>query len=274
MSEKVLEVSGLTTEFTIAQGVVRILEDVSLSIGSGDVLGVVGEAGAGKSVLVRSLLRLLPEEGRIAGGEVRLKGRDLLGLAERELREIRGSEIAHILPDAKSQLNPLVKVGDMMVAVLRTHVKSGKSEARERAATLLRSVGITDPQRRLDAYPHELSGGMAQRICIALALMHDPGVIIADEPTAGLDVTVQRQVLDLMAALVREREAAQLVVTRDLGIVAQYCQHVAVMRGGQIVEAAPTIELFDAPKQAYTRALLAASGAGRVARSKRSVASR
>jgi ABC-type dipeptide/oligopeptide/nickel transport system ATPase component len=262
LSEPILEVSNLSAEFQTPRGPIPVLEDVSLVLGKGDVLGVVGEAGAGKSVLVRSLLRLLPENGRVTGGSIRFKGRDLLGLPDSDLKRIRGTEIAHILPDAKSQLNPLIRVGDMMVAVMQTHEKVGRTEARGRAAALLNTVGIADPKRRLDAYPHELSGGMAQRICIALALMHSPSVIVADEPTAGLDVTVQRQVLDLMAALVREREAAQLIVTRDLGIVAHYCQSVAVMRAGQIVEAGTVLELFDSPQHPYTKHLLAVSGAG------------
>jgi ABC-type dipeptide/oligopeptide/nickel transport system ATPase component len=272
MSENVLEVSNLSTDFETQRGPVRILEDVSLVLGAGDVLGVVGEAGAGKTVLVRSLLRLLPENGRVAAGSIRFKRRDLLKLPNSELKRIRGTEIAHILPDAKSQLNPLVRVGDMMVAVMQTHAKVSKGESREHAAALLNTVGITDPKRRLDAYPHELSGGMAQRICIALALMHSPSMIVADEPTHGLDVTVQRQVLDLMAGLLQEREAAQLIVTRDLGIVAQYCRWVAVMRAGRIVEAASTLEIFDAPKHSYTKELLAATRGTRRRRSVRPVA--
>jgi len=272
VSENILEVSNLSTEFVTQRGPVRALEDVSLMLGAGDVLGVVGEAGAGKTVLVRSLLRLLPENGRIAGGSIRFKGQNLLELPTNELKRLRGTEIAHILPDAKSQLNPLVRVGDMMVAVMQTHVKTNKEEARERSAALLNTVGIMDPRRRLDAYPHELSGGMAQRICIALALMHSPSMIVADEPTHGLDVTVQRQVLDLMVGLLQERDAAQLIVTRDLGIVAQYCRWVAVMHAGRIVETASTVEVFNAPKHPYTKDLLAAvRGTGR-RRSARAVA--
>ena len=268
-SESLLEISGLAVEFAGRHGPVRILDDINLSVAAGEVLGVVGQAGAGKTVLVRSLLRLLPENGRPVAGSIRFRGQDLLTMAAAELRRMRGTGIAHILPDAKSQLNPLVRVGDMMVAVLRTHERATRDEARARATALLASVGITDPERRLGAYPHELSGGMAQRICIALALMHSPSLIVADEPTAGLDVTVQRQVLDLMAALVRDREAAQLIVTRDLGIVAHYCQRVAVIHEGRIVEVAPTVQLFDSPQHPYTKALLVASGALRTHRAVR-----
>ena len=267
--ESLLAISGLAVEFDGRRGPVRILDDINLSVAAGEVLGVVGQAGAGKTVLVRSLLRLLPENGRVVAGSIRFRGEDLLTMEPAELRRMRGTGIAHILPDAKSQLNPLVRVGDMMVAVLRTHEQATRSEARARAASLLDSVGISDPERRLGAYPHELSGGMAQRICIALALMHSPSLIVADEPTAGLDVTVQRQVLDLMAALVRDREAAQLIVTRDLGIVAHYCQQVAVIHEGRIVEVAPTAELFDSPQHPYTRELLIASGALRTHRAVR-----
>lgn len=265
-ADSLLEISGLAVEFDSRKGPVRILDDINLSIASGEVLGVVGQAGAGKTVLVRSLLRLLPENGRAVEGSIRFRGQDLLTMEVAELRRMRGTGIAHILPDAKSQLNPLVRVGDMMVAVLRTHEKATRDEAKARAAALLASVGIADPERRLSAYPHELSGGMAQRICIALALMHSPSLIVADEPTAGLDVTVQRQVLDLMATLVRDREAAQLIVTRDLGIVAHYCQQVAVIHDGRIVEVAPTVQLFDSPEHPYTKELLIASGALRTHR--------
>jgi peptide/nickel transport system permease protein len=258
MAENVLEVAGLTVEFTTPRQPLRVLTDVSFSLGPGVVLGVVGEAGAGKSVLVRSLLQLLPENGRIITGSVRFKDVDLTRLDRAKLKRLRATGIAHILPDAKSQLNPLVRVGEMMVTVMRAHSQITRAEACERAASLLARVGVADPRRRLEAYPHELSGGMAQRVCIALALMHNPSLIIADEPTAGLDVTVQRQVLDLMAGLVREREAAQLIVTRDLGIVAHYCQWAGVMRGGRIVELATTQELFDAPQHPYTRAILGA----------------
>lgn len=267
--ESLLVISGLAVEFDGRHGPVRILDDINLSVTAGEVLGVVGQAGAGKTVLVRSLLRLLPENGRAVAGSIRFRGEDLLTMEAAELRRMRGTGIAHILPDAKSQLNPLVRVGDMMVAVLRTHEQATRSEARARAAALLDSVGISDPERRLGAYPHELSGGMAQRICIALALMHSPSLIVADEPTAGLDVTVQRQVLDLMAALVRDREAAQLIVTRDLGIVAHYCQQVAVIHEGRIVEVAPTVQLFDSPQHPYTKELLIASGALRTHRAVR-----
>lgn len=262
MSEPILEVSGLTIEFDTPHGRHRALDGVSMTMAQGEALGLVGESGAGKSVLVRALLRLLPESAHVVDGEIKLHGRDLLRMPESELRALRGKELAHILPDAKAQLNPLVRVGQMMLAVLRVHEKLDKTEARRRAVEALTVVGITDPERQLDAFPHELSGGMAQRVCVALALLHNPDLVVADEPTAGLDVTVQRQVLDLMTALGRERHAAQLFVTRDLGIVAHYCRAAVVLEGGKVVEAARTEQLFAAPEHPYTRRLLAAVGGG------------
>ncbi|GAB6986203.1 hypothetical protein JCM10369A_27270 [Nocardioides pyridinolyticus] len=253
---------GLSVGFRTPHGDRDVLHDVSFALEPGEVLGVVGTAGAGKSVLVRAILRLLPENGVVHGGTVTFRGRDLLAMSEKELGELRGAQISQVLPDAKLRLNPLVRVGDFMAAVLNARQRLGKEETRQAVVDALTSVGIPDPQRRLRAYPHELSGGMAQRICIALALMHRPPVIIADEPTQGLDVTVQRQVLDLMAELVEGTASTQLIVTRDLGIVAQYCQRVAVMERGRIVEIAPTRQLFDDPQHEYTRRFLRSADAG------------
>jgi ABC-type dipeptide/oligopeptide/nickel transport system ATPase component len=174
-----------------------------------------------------------------------------------ELRRLRGTGIAHILPGAKTQLNPVLSIGEMMTAVISVHEKVSRKEACRRAAAALQAVGIMDPEKRLAAYPHELSGGMAQRVCIALALIHDPILIVADEPTFGLDVTVQRQVLDLMADLASRRGFAQLIVTRDLGIVAQYCQRVYVMQAGRIIESGLTTDLFRQQRQSYTQQLIA-----------------
>jgi ABC-type dipeptide/oligopeptide/nickel transport system ATPase component len=259
----IVAVENLSVAFASPHGDRQVLTDVSLELLPGEVLGVVGEAGAGKSVLVRSVLGLLPEDGRVVDGRVLFRGRDLLAMSERQIRALRSTEISQVLPDAKAQLNPLVRVGDFLTAVLRAHRKVSGTEAEEAVLAALVSVGITDPERRLQAYPHELSGGMAQRVCIALALLHSPPVIVADEPTQGLDVTVQRQVLDLMSALAREKNATQLIVTRDLGIVAQYCQRVAVMHRGRIVETAPTLQLFEDPGDPYTKGFLRAAKAGR-----------
>jgi ABC-type dipeptide/oligopeptide/nickel transport system ATPase component len=263
VTEPILAVSDLSTEFLFPDGRRRrVLHNVSLTVGQNEVLGVVGEAGAGKSVLVRSILGLLPESAVLASGCVSFEGADLNTLSRSELRKLRGARIAPILPNAKRQLNPVVSVGDMVMAVIRAHRKDDSTSAQSESVRLIESVGIQDPERCLAAYPHELSGGMAQRVCIALALVHDPTLIVADEPTHGLDVTVQRQVLDLMARLVKQHHAAQLIVTRDLGIVAHYCSRIAVMQEGRIVETGPTVEVFESPTSSYTRALIEAARIG------------
>lgn len=257
-ADGILTVEGLTVEFpqTGDGGPLRVLDDVALSIAPGEIVGVIGGPGAGKSVLVRSLL-VLPPVGAVVRGEIRFRGSDLLTMPPDELRRLRGTGIAHILPGAKTQLNPVLSIGEMMTAVIRVHEKVSRKEACRRAAAALQAVGIMDPEKRLAAYPHELSGGMAQRVCIALALIHNPILIVADEPTFGLDVTVQRQVLDLMADLASRRGFAQLIVTRDLGIVAQYCQRVFVMQAGRIIESGLTTDLFRQPRQSYTQQLIA-----------------
>jgi peptide/nickel transport system permease protein len=259
-AECLLEVDGLSVDFGTSGRTTRVLDDVSLWVAPGEALGVVGEAASGKSVLVLAMLRLLPDEGRVTAGTVRYRGEDLLGMEPDRLRRLRAVEFAPILPNAKEQLSPVSRIEDLMVLVYRAHSSGSRSEARAKAIEALRSVGIQDPERRLRAYPHELSGGMAQRVCIAMSLLQSPRLLIADEPTAGLDVTVQRQVLDQLVASARERQAAQLIVTRDLGIVAQYCQRVAVMHRGRIVETGLTPEVFGRPRHAYTRQLLDAVG--------------
>ncbi|MGH3040911.1 MAG: ABC transporter ATP-binding protein [Gaiellaceae bacterium] len=239
-------------------GAPNLLDDVSFDIRSGEAVGVVGESGSGKSLLVQSLLMLDAEGLERISGQLVYRGKDLALADSDAIHSLRGKAIAPILPNARSQLNPLVRVGDFMAAVIDPEKKLDFEDVFRRAVRALETVGITDADRRLEAYPHELSGGMAQRVCIALALIHDPDLIVADEPTSGLDVTVQRQVLDLMAARSRERGAAQLIVTRDLGIVAHYCQRVAVLREGRIVELAPTVELFTRPRHPYTQRLIEA----------------
>jgi peptide/nickel transport system permease protein len=251
-----LAVDGLSVEFTGAGSTARVLDGISLWISPGEAFGIVGESGSGKSVLVRALMRLLPEEGRVVAGTVRYRDEDVLGMDAEKLRQMRGVEISPLLPNAKAQLSPVTRIADLMVLVYRAHVRADRRTALARAVDALRLVGIQDPERRLNAYPHELSGGMAQRVCIAMSLLHSPRLLIADEPTSGLDVTVQRQVLDQMVAAARERAAAQIIVTRDLGIVAQYCQRVAVMQGGRIVESGRTEDVFLHPQHPYTRQLL------------------
>jgi len=259
-TECLLTADGLSVEFGEAGASTRVLRDVSLWVSPGEAFGIVGESGSGKSVLVRALLRLLPETGRVVAGSVHYQDKDLLAMDDDTLRGLRAVEFAPILPSARLQLSPVSTVADMMVRVYQAHVRADRKTALAHAEETLRLLGIQDPERRLKAYPHELSGGMAQRVCIAMALLHHPRLIIADEPTAGLDVTVQRQVLDYMVAAARERAAAQMIVTRDLGIVAQYCQRVGVMYNGRIVECGSTTDVFGDPQHPYTRRLLAAVG--------------
>jgi peptide/nickel transport system permease protein len=270
--ETLLEVSDLSVEFRSGAAATVVIDGISLWVAAGEALGIVGEAGSGKSVLVRAILRLLPDEGRVISGSVRYRGEDLLSMDGRRLRRLRAVEFSPILPNAKEQLSPVSRISDLMVLVYRAHQRSSRRAAIQKAIEALRAVGIQDPERRLSAYPHELSGGMAQRVCIAMSLMHSPRLLVADEPTAGLDVTVQRQVLDQLVAAARDRGAAQLIVTRDLGIVAQYCQRVAVMRGGRIVESGPTAQVFRQPQHQYTVQLLQSVGVGAEAPSARAIA--
>ncbi len=234
-----------------------LLSGVSFSLEAGERLAIVGESGAGKSVLVKTALGLLPPQLAVTSGQVRYGDVDLMRLDKAAWRALRAKHIAATLTNAKSQLYPLATVGDTITKALAAHEKITAADARKRAVELLRMVGLNDPARRLEAYPHELSGGMAQRVCLALALMYRPRLLIADEPTAGLDVTIQRQVLDLMQKLAREAGTAQLIVTADLGIAAQYCDKIAVMRGGEVVEINETRAFFDAPAHPYSKRLLA-----------------
>ena len=233
-----------------------LLSGVSFSLGAGERIAIVGESGSGKSVLVKAILGLLPPQLEVTSGLIRYGEVDLLRIEKKAMRSLRLKHIAATLTNAKSQLHPMATVGAMMESALRAHEKIGRHEARRRSIELLRMVGMNDPERRLSAYPHELSGGMAQRVCLAMALMYRPKLLVADEPTAGLDVTIQRQVLDLMQRLTREAGTAQLVVTADLGIAAQYCDTVAVMHAGQIVEINRTKEFFAGPVHPYARRLL------------------
>ena len=251
----VLSVRGLAIE---AAGRPAI-DGVTFDLMPGEILGVVGLPGSGKSILVRAIVRLLGHGLQRRAGQVFFRGKDLAELDEKTLRAIRGHEILPLLANAKSQLNPLVRVGDLMVAHIRAHDRCSRREAHARAASMLGAIGIGDAEHWLAAYPHELSGGMAQRVCLAIALVHRPPLIIADEPTAGLDVTVQRQVLDLMIELCHQSGAAQVLATRELGIVAHYCDRVAVLHEGLIVEMGAVRDVLLAPRHAVTRRLIAAA---------------
>jgi oligopeptide/dipeptide ABC transporter ATP-binding protein len=260
MSEDLLlSVRGLHTSFFTYEGELHAVNGVDMELHRGEVLGLVGESGAGKSTVAWSIMNLVPSPGRVTAGQVEYKGQDLLTLDEEALRALRGRELALIVPNARNQLNPLIGVGAQLANAFLAHKpETGRSAALVQAVEMMAAVGIPDPARRASAYPHELSGGMAQRIVIGMALLHSPTFLIADEATFGLDVTIQAQVLETFRRLISERHAASLLITRDLGIVAHYCDRTAVMYGGEIVEQAEVGALFAEPLHPYTRTLLAA----------------
>ena len=259
MSEPLLEVRDLRTHFFTREGVVRAVDGVSLSVDIGRTLGLVGESGCGKSVTALSILGLIPKPpARIVGGEILFRGRDLTTLSERELEDVRGKRIAMVFQDPMTSLNPTLTIETQLVETIRRHTDVSRREASRRAVELLDEVGIPDPETRIHDYPHRLSGGMRQRVMIAIALSCEPDVLIADEPTTALDVTVQAQVLDLLDRLRREHDMAMIVITHDMGVIAEVADEVAVMYAGQIVEQASASELFARPEHPYTEALLGA----------------
>jgi peptide/nickel transport system permease protein len=254
-----LTVSGLTVEFVTEAGPVTVVEDVGFSVAPGEVLGIVGESGSGKSVTSLSIMRLIPSPpGRIVRGSVVFDGRDLLTLPFAEMRKVRGNDISMVFQDPMTSLNPAYTVGNLLGEAVRLHQDVNRAGARARALELLELVGIPDPKRRLDDYPHQLSGGMRQRVLIAMALSSRPRLLIADEPTTALDVTVQAQILDLLRSLQAEFGMAIIFVTHDLGVVADLCDRVLVMYAGQVVEQATVTDLFDRPRHPYTQGLLRA----------------
>ncbi|HSW42136.1 MAG TPA: ABC transporter ATP-binding protein [Patescibacteria group bacterium] len=254
--ERLLEVEDLVTSFHTREGVVRAVSGISFHVDRGEVLGLVGESGCGKSVTSLSILRLVSRPGRIERGAIRFQGQDLLGLSGDEMRKVRGERIAMIFQQPTSSLNPVWMAGRQIAEVLEIHRGMKRRAALSRSLELLRMVGIPDPERRLRAYPHELSGGMAQRIMIAMALACEPELLIADEPTTALDVTIQAQILDLMRHLREETGTAIILITHDLGVVAEMCDRVAVMYAGEIVEQADVHTLFARPSHPYTRGLI------------------
>jgi peptide/nickel transport system ATP-binding protein len=251
-----LEVKNLETQFPTRAGLVRAVNGVSFHIDSGELLGVVGESGCGKSITALSIMRLISPPGKIAGGEIIFDGKNLLKLSEAEMRQIRGDDIAMIFQDPMTSLNPVFTVGEQIAEALRLHRKLSRKAARAAAIQAMSEVSIPDPARRVDDYPHQLSGGMRQRVMIAMALACDPKLLIADEPTTALDVTIQAQILELLDGLRRNRELAVLLITHDLGVVAEVADRVAVMYTGRVVEESSVEELFARPKHPYTEGLL------------------
>ncbi|NUQ75058.1 MAG: ABC transporter ATP-binding protein [Polyangiaceae bacterium] len=256
-----LQINRLETHFSTEEGIARAVDKVSLSLDRGEVLGIVGESGSGKSVLALSILRLVPDPpGRIAGGEILFeeeegKADDLAAASEARLRRIRGNRIAMIFQDPMTALNPYLKIGDQLAEVLEVHKGMKRREAREKCIEMLSACGIAQPSKRIDSYPHELSGGMRQRVLIAMALLCDPALLIADEPTTALDVTIQAQILDLIRERKEALGAAVMLITHDLGVVAKMADRVAVMYAGRIVEEASVDDIFYSPKHPYTIAL-------------------
>jgi peptide/nickel transport system ATP-binding protein len=251
-----LEVRDLHVQFDTDDGVVRAVDGVSFDVEAGQALGIVGESGSGKSVTSLSILGLTRAKNATFTGQVLFEGRDLLAMSNEELREIRGEKIAMIFQDPLSSLHPLHRVGDQLVEAVRAHHQVSKKAAQDRALDMLRQVGIPEAASRARSYPHEFSGGMRQRAMIAMALINDPAVLIADEPTTALDVTVQAQILHLIDRLREERDTAVIVITHDLGVVAKMTHDIAVMYAGRVVERAPTTDLFAMPEHPYTWGLL------------------
>jgi oligopeptide/dipeptide ABC transporter ATP-binding protein len=252
----ILEVRDLRVYFHTSEGAIKAVDGVSFSINPGETLGVVGESGCGKSVTAFSILQLLASPpARYEGGEIKFRGEDLLRLTDKQMRRVRGSLISMIFQEPMSSLNPIMTVGSQIAEAVLAHQEKSKGEARGIAIEMLRRVGIPSPEARYNDYPHQLSGGMKQRAMIAMALVCRPLLLIADEPTTALDVTIQAQILDLLGELQREFDMSVLLITHDLGVVAQTCDSVAVMYAGKVVEYAPVNDLFDRPKHPYTHGL-------------------
>jgi oligopeptide/dipeptide ABC transporter ATP-binding protein len=256
MSDALLEVRGLQVEFQLARGVLRAVDGASFSVGRGEALGVVGESGSGKTMALRSLVGLLPRAARLVGGEILFEGTDLASVPTGRLREVRGREISMVFQEPMTALNPVMRVGEQIAEGPLVRLGYGRRRARQVALELMKTVGIPDAKRRAGAYPHELSGGMRQRVMIAIALSCDPKLILCDEPTTALDVTIQDQILKLLQHLREELGVGLIFVSHDLAVIAQTCQTVAVMYAGQVVEAGPIETVFREPRHPYTLSLL------------------
>jgi len=255
-NQPLLEVKGLKTYFYTEDGIVRAVDGVGFEVYPGEVLGLVGESGCGKSVTSLSIMRLISKPGRVDEGEILLDGENLLEFPEEEMIKVRGNRISMIFQQPQTALNPVFKVGDQLAEVLSVHQDLGREAGWKRAVALLKMVGVPDPERRVEAYPHELSGGMAQRVMIAMALACIPELLIADEPTTALDVTIQAQILDLIRDLRREMGTSVILITHDLGVVAEMAERVAVMYAGELVEQTDVNSLFDEPMHPYTQGLI------------------
>jgi oligopeptide/dipeptide ABC transporter ATP-binding protein len=251
-AEALLEVKNLRTSF----GSVHAVDNVSFNVRRGEAVALVGESGCGKSVTAMSIMRLIAPPGKITAGEVRFKGRNLASISEKDMRNVRGNDIAMVFQEPMTSLNPVFKIGAQVAEAIRIHRKVSKKEAWKQAGDMLELVSIPDPHKRLQDYPHQLSGGMRQRVMIAIALSCDPELLIADEPTTALDVTIQAQIMELLASLQKKLGLAVLLITHDLGVVAEFCERVIVMYTGRVVEDAPVTQLFGAPAHPYTRGLL------------------
>ena len=255
-AEALLEVKNLRTSFPTEDGLVHAVDNISFNVRRGEAVALVGESGCGKSVTAMSIMRLVASPGRITGGEIRFKGRDLAALSDKEMRHVRGNDVAMVFQEPMTSLNPVFKIGAQVAEAIRLHRKVGRKEAWKQAGDMLELVSIPDPHKRLHDYPHQLSGGMRQRVMIAMALSCDPELLIADEPTTALDVTIQAQIMELLAGLQKKLGLAILLITHDLGVVAEFCERIIVMYTGRIVEEAPVRSLFSSPAHPYTRGLL------------------
>ncbi|MGN7893263.1 ABC transporter ATP-binding protein [Bacillus sp. 22475] len=256
MSKAVVELKDLQTHFQTEEGTVKAVNHVSFAVREGETVCVVGESGCGKSVTALSIMGLIAESGSVVGGDILYEGKSLLGMKEKELRSLRGNDIAMIFQEPMISLNPVFTVGEQIVETLREHELLSKNEAYKKAIELIRKVGIARADEIVHSYPHELSGGMLQRIMIAVALSCNPKLLIADEPTTALDVTIQAQILDLLRQVKEEFKTSILLITHDLGVVAEMADYVVVMYGGKVIEEAPVLEIFQNPKHPYTKGLL------------------
>lgn len=251
-----LEIKNLVTVFDTARGRIKAVDGVSLSVGAGETLGIVGESGCGKTMLSLSIMRLLPENGKTIRGQILFSGRDLLTLSGEDMRALRGSAISMIFQEPMTSLNPVFRVGDQIAEAIRLHQHLPAKQAMDMSVELLREVGIAEPEKRIRDYPHNLSGGMRQRVMIAMAMSCHPQLLLADEPTTALDVTIQAQILDLISDLKQKNQMAVVFITHDLGVIAQSAQKIAVMYAGKIVETSAVENLFETPLHPYTRGLL------------------